>query len=285
LQALPTAGGTDAESLVRAERRIPATLRHRDRAVTATDYRELARGIPGVEVARVEVLPRFKPQERQPDVPGVVSVMVWPSKPTLDFTAPYPRADRPLVESVHQFMETRRPLATEMYVIGCAYKPLGLSVAVQIRDGFAREQVLLAVRLAIRRYLWPLPLGPDGSEGDWPAAAVPSADGLRIESSSDGGYPLGRAVTDREMEIVVARVPGVAGVSPVRLFDLLDGHFVEIAGAGKALSTFSLAPYELPELQALVVTEGLDAVSSLTLPFGGGGGSGAVFVPVVPELC
>lgn len=286
LQALATRGGSDAETLVQAERRIPATFRHHDRAVTATDYRELVHAVPGLEVARVEVLPRFKPQQRQANVPGVVSVMVWPAKPTLDYSAPYPRADRPLVESVHAFLEPRRPLATEMYVIGCAYKALGLSVAVQVKDGFAREQVLLAVRQAVRRYLWPLPLGLDGTDGDWPAAAVPSADGSTLDGASDGGYPLGRALTDREMEIVVARVPGVAGVSPVRLFEVVNGAFVEVAGAGKALSTFTLAAYELPELLALVVTEGLQAVASPTLPFGSGSsGSNAVFVPVVPELC
>jgi predicted phage baseplate assembly protein len=285
LQALPTSGGTDHETVTEAERRIPAYFRHRDRAVTAMDYRDLAKHAPGVEVARVEVLPRFKPQERQGDVPGVVSVMVWPAKPTIDFTAPYPRADRPLLESVHAFLETRRPLATEMYVIGCAYKPLGLSVAVQIKDGFAREQVLVAVRLALRRYLWPLPLGLDGRDGDWPAAAVPGAGSQRIDSSADGGYPVGRSLTDRELEIVVARVAGVAGVSPVRLFEIHSGRFVELGGPGKALSTFSLERFELPELTALMVTEGLEAVGSLTAPFGSGTGGNAVYVPVVPEAC
>ena len=95
----------------------------------AEEMLDLISEMPGVEVARVEVLPRFKPQERQGEVPGVVSVMVWPARPTIDFTAPYPRADRPLLESVHAHLDARRPLATELYVIGCAYKPLGLSVA------------------------------------------------------------------------------------------------------------------------------------------------------------
>lgn len=285
LQALPTQGGTDHESVVEAERRIPASFRHRDRAVTAGDYRQLAKAVPGVEVARVEVLPRFKPQERQGEVPGVVSVMVWPDRPALDLTAPYPRADRPLLESVHAHLDARRPLATELYVIGCAYKPLGLSVAVQVKDGFAREQVLVAVRQAIRRYLWPLPIGLDGLAGDWPAAAMASANGQRIDSAADGGYPAGRKLTDRELEIVVARVPGVGGVSPVRLFELKNGLWVESPGAGKTLSTFTLERYELPELLALVVTEGLDAVGSLTAPFGHGGGANAVYVPVVPEVC
>jgi predicted phage baseplate assembly protein len=39
LQNLPLAGGEDAETLGEAEQRIPALFRHRDRAVTAEDYR------------------------------------------------------------------------------------------------------------------------------------------------------------------------------------------------------------------------------------------------------
>ena len=61
IQPLALQGGADAETLDAAERRIPAYFQHRDRAVTASDYRVLAREAPGVQVARVEVLPRFKP--------------------------------------------------------------------------------------------------------------------------------------------------------------------------------------------------------------------------------
>lgn len=280
VQALPTRGGSDSETIVEAERRIPGYFRHRDRAVTVDDYRALAREAPGVSVARVEVLPRFKPHERQGDIPGVVSVMVLPAKATQDFTAPYPRADRPLLETVHAFLDLRRPLATELYAIGCVYKPLGVSVAVQISDGFPREQVLGDVRIALRRHLWPLPLGLDGSAGDWAASRAANA-------PSDGGYPLGRPLTDRELEVVAARVPGVGGVSAVRLFELSGGKFREVAGAGKAVSTFTLEPFELPELTTLLVVEGVDAPASLDSPFGPASGTGGntVAVPIVPDVC
>ncbi|MDV7400017.1 baseplate J/gp47 family protein, partial [Arthrospira platensis SPKY1] len=79
-QPLPATGGEDAESLTQAERRIPALLRHRERAVTEDDYRQLAAEVPGAEAGRVEVLARFKPRERRFDVPGVVSVMVLPAR-------------------------------------------------------------------------------------------------------------------------------------------------------------------------------------------------------------
>jgi len=277
VQPLALQGGADAETLDGAERRIPAHFQHRDRAVTVEDYRVLAREAPGVQVARVEVLPRFKPHERNGDVPGAVSVMVLPQRFTEDYAAPLPRSDRPLLEGVHGFLDDRRPLATELYVIGCEYREIGVSVAVQVREGHAREQVLTDVRLALRKYLWPLPIGLGGADGPWAATAT-----------NDGGYPLGRSLTDRELEVVVARVAGVAGVSPVRVFENHGGTFVELPGAGKLVTTLSLARWQLPELTALAVIEGVDAPDSVTAPYGSSatnGSGSAIFLPVVPELC
>ncbi|HEX2726168.1 MAG TPA: putative baseplate assembly protein, partial [Beijerinckiaceae bacterium] len=88
-QPLAAGGGEDAETLAQAERRIPSYLRHHDRAVTAEDYRSLAFETPGINVGRVEVLPRFKPRERRFEVPGVVSVMGLPLQPLS--RAPNPR--------------------------------------------------------------------------------------------------------------------------------------------------------------------------------------------------
>lgn len=273
-QPLALQGGSDAETLDLAERRIPAYFQHRDRAVTAEDYRVLAREAPGTQVGRVEVLPHFKPHERNAAVPGAVSVMVLPQRDSLDFAAPLPRADRPLLEAVHGFLNPRRPLATELYVIGCEYREIGVSVAVQVRDGFAREQVLTEVRVALRQHLWPLPLGLAGADGPWPSTPT-----------NDGGYPLGRRLTDRELEVVVARVPGVAGVSPLRLFEDRGGGFVELAGAGKAVTTLTLEAWQLPELTAVVVVDGVDAPDSVTTPFAPAADGSALYLPVVPDVC
>jgi predicted phage baseplate assembly protein len=231
-QGLPTEGGEDAETLEQAERRIPAVFRHRDRAVTADDFRRLAAETPGVRLGRVEVLPRFKPQQRRRDVPGVVSVMILPQKEAR--VAPNPRPDRPTLEAVHAWLDARRPLATELYVIGCEYIPLGLTTSITIRDGWGRDEVVQAVRDAVRAHLWPL--APGGVAGN--------------------GWPLGQAVRDRELEVVVARVPGVATVAGVNLF----GRRAD----GKAWENLRLRPeapaelkpleWQLPELQALVVT-------------------------------
>ncbi len=126
-QPTDATGGADSETLDQAEQRIPATLRHQERAVTATDYKDLVQEMPGNGVARVEVLPLFKPQTLDTNVPGVVSVMVIPPKG--DFQPPCPRADRTLLENVYAYLNPKRPVAAEMYVIGTEYVDLGLSIA------------------------------------------------------------------------------------------------------------------------------------------------------------
>lgn len=254
---LPTEGGQDAETLAEAERRIPAWLRHRDRAVTTADYRAVAAETPGVALGRVEVMPKFKPQQRRLDVPGVVSVVVWPQKP--QWQAPNPRADRPLIEAVHAWLDERRPLATELYVIGCEYVPVGVSAGIVLRDGAPRDEVLAGVRDAIRRFLWPLvPGGADGT-----------------------GWPLGRTVKQREIEVVVAQVGGVAEVTSVNLFAQVNGKWQLAPGAPAA--AIALEPWQLPELLAVTATVGdpHGDPSQLPNPYAGS----CVGIPVVPEVC
>jgi predicted phage baseplate assembly protein len=261
-QPLPLDGGEDAETLEAAERRIPDLFRHRNRAVTEDDYRTLARETPGVDLGRVEVLPRFKPHQHRTGVPGVVSVMILPDKAISG--APNPRPDRPMIEAVHEHLSLRAPVATELYVIGCEYVPLGVSIGVTVRDGFGRDAVLQGVREGLKRVLWPLsPGGPDGT-----------------------GWPLGREVRDRELEVEVSRLPGIAAVAGVNLFIRnLDQWQLVPRGEACGPARLSLAEWQLPELLSVVVVEGDAAPADLRRvpnPFAAETG---VAVPVVPEVC
>lgn len=260
-QPLPMVGGIDAETLESAEARIPAELRHGDRAVTKGDIAALALSTPGVSVARVEVLERFKPQQRRDGLPGVVSVMAIPARGGTE--KPAPRPDRALLETVHGWLDARRPLGTELYVIAPDYVPVGVSAAVELIDPVNRDAVLDAVAAAIRLHLWPLaPGGPDGQ-----------------------GWPLGRALDDRLIETAIARVPGVRAVAPVRLFTR-SAHRAWLAvtedGTGRGL--VGLERWQLPELAMLSVSVGSSASPTLP-PAGSDSGSGGIAVPVVPELC
>ncbi len=258
-QPLPMQGGVESETLAEAETRIPGLFRHRDRAVTGDDYQRLAAETPGVRLGRVEVLPKFKPQQRRFDIPGVVSVMVLPFQESLEL--PNPRVDRPLLESVQSYLDSRRPLATELYVIGCEYIPIGVSVGVQIQDGFGQDGVLLAVRTALQRFLFPI--APGGLDGK--------------------GWSLGRTVKARELDVVIARVPGVTAVLSIRLFQQ------NALTQWQSVSEVNLTPWQLPELLAIVVVADEDAPDTLNSGRDSSGVNSSnrsgIAVPVVPEVC
>lgn len=259
-QPLPFTGGEDAETLRDAEKRIPAWLRHRERAVTKSDYEDLARQAPGVSVGRVEVLPRFKPQQRLFNVPGVVSVMALPGAELSP--APNPRADRPFLEAVHAWLDMRRPIGTELYVIGCEYVPLAISVAVSVRDGAGPETTLQAVKEGLRRVLWPLPGG--GFQGE--------------------GWPLGGTISNRELAAEVARVAGVSEVNALNLFRRMNNVWQSMQeGDGCEEQDLELAAWQLPELLAVVAQVGADAPPLIGPP--ANVLENSVAVPVVPEIC
>ncbi len=262
-QPIDTTGGADAETLDQVEKRIPATLRHKNRAVTADDYQNLVEEMPGGGVARVEVLPLFKPQTFDTNVPGVVSVMVIPPKTT--FQPPCPRAGRPLLSNVYAYLDPKRPVAAEMYVIGTEYVQLGLSVAVEVRSGFGLQQVAQQVEQQLRVYLWPNP--PGGANGQ--------------------GWPLGRTVRSLELEVIVSQVPGVVEVNGLLLFQPISGGgFQQIAVNGSGTAELMLESWQLPELLQCLVTPGADG-SGVTpgslnpeLPT-----DNTVAAPIVPSVC
>ena len=230
--------------------------------MTAEDYAALARQAPGVDVGRVEVLPRFKPRDRRFNVPGVVSVLALPDAPL--GPAPNPRPDRPFIERLHAYLAARTPLATELYVIGCEYIPLGLAVSVRVREGFARDKVLYEVRESLRRLLWPL--APGGA--------------------AEEGWPLGRSVRERELEVEVSRVAGVLEVRGLNLFTRnADNWQLLPRNGGDGTQSLSLFDWQLPELLSVVAVDGLDVPTDLKAVANPFAQANAVAVPVVPEVC
>jgi predicted phage baseplate assembly protein len=263
-QPIATTGGADPETLDQAQQRIPSLLGTQGRAVTAGDYSDLAQQIPGANVARVEVLPLFKPQTRTSDVPGVVSVMVIPGKDGV--LNPCPRAGRPLLEAVYQYLDPRRPVAAEMYVIASEYMGLGISVAVEVKTGYGLLQVSQAVETALRSYLWPIaPGGP-----------------------ANTGWPLGRGVRSLELEVIVSQVAGVIEVNGLNLFQpLAAGGYQQLTTDASGKSELTLQSWQLPEVLEVVVAAGPDgsgiqAPTSLTpAPET----DTTVAVPIVPTVC
>ena len=264
-QPIATSGGADPETLDQAEQRLPARLRHHERAVTASDYQDLAMETPGASIGRVEVLPLFKPQTRDLNFPGVVSVMIIPEREGVQ--PPCPHADRTLLESVYGYLDPRRPVSSEMYVIGTEYVDLGISVAVEVRSGFNLLQVSQQVELALRNYLWPIEPG--------------GADNI--------GWPLGRTMRSLELEVKVSQVAGVVEVNGLLLFQVLaSGVYQAVPVDATNRSEITLQSWQLPELLQVTVTAGPDGsgvMPNTSIPTVVPSDPNTVAVPIVPKLC
>jgi baseplate J-like protein len=264
----PTRGGFDAETVDEAERRIPAFLAHRERAVTADDFATLARDNPVRPIARADAVPGFFPGASlgavRRDLPGVVAVFVLPPGEPALAAAPRPTAGT--LRDVFEYLTPRTLLGTELYVLAPQYQPIAMSVALEVTDPATEVQVHRAVEQALLAYLWPLaPHGPRGA-----------------------GWPRGKAVEVNELRTQAGRVDGVEAVNGVRLFyqDLASAAWRELTGR----QDLKLEDYQLPELAAvsLQVGEGPpDAPGGFSPPPPGGPPPAArpVPVPVVPDVC
>ncbi len=223
---LAARGGADTETLEKALERIPGELRRKDRAVTSGDFKELALIAPGANVGRAETVARFHPGTRNREAAGVVTVIIWPRDDPEHPDAPLP--DRNMIETVCRYLDERRLVTTELYVIEPVYRKVAVSVGLKVKPGYGIEAVRNWVELVIRQYLAPLP--PYGPEG--------------------GGWPLGRRVHGPELEAAALQVEGV---------EYLEG--LTLAGWNGESETWEegtvgLAVDEVPELSEITVVEG-----------------------------
>jgi hypothetical protein len=245
--------GADTETIDAALNRIPGELRRRDRAVTSGDFQELALATPGAAVGRAECLPRFYPPTKTPESAGVVSVVVWPKDDPSHPNAPVP--DRNLLRDVCSYLDQRRLVTTELYVIPPTYRKVAVAVGLEVKPGYGVEAVRQWVELVLRQYLAPLPpYGPTGQ-----------------------GWPLGRRVYGPELEAAALQVEGV---------EFLEG--LTVAGLDPQTNqwvtgTVNLELYEVPELAQITVVQGPPA--DVGQPLAPPPADVPVPIPIVREEC
>ena len=247
---LPAVGGADAATLTEAMDSVPGQVHRRDRAVVADDFRELATEVSGV--ARAEALPLLHPDNPQVPAAGVVSVIVFPTEDLRAPDAPLP--DKGLLSRVAAYLDARRLLTTELYVIPPTYVPIAISVGVHVHDGFQVDAVRRWAELIVRQFLAPVPpYGPDGS-----------------------GWPLGRTIRAAELQAVAVQVDGVDYLEDL-ILATPDGK-----GGFTTATTVSLQPWEVPQIIDITVVEGppLDPGQAYTPP-----PPATTVVPVPPEVC
>jgi hypothetical protein len=214
---LPTWGAAPGETVEDGERNISRYIRHRDRLVTETDFRDITRRTPGVEIGRVEILPLFNPREFNPQTtnptfPGAVTILVVP-RHSLDQAEP-PRPDRLFLDRVCEWINPRRLVTTEIHVRGPDYILLWVTVDTVTLPGFMRELVFQDVKTALKTYLSPLLGGlPTGTPSD----AASSANDPSLCTPIGSGWTLGMEVRVQDLEAVAVRVNGVRYVTGVKL--------------------------------------------------------------------
>jgi hypothetical protein len=268
-----TWGGASAETAADGERQIARYLQHRDRLVTIADFESITLRTPGVDIGRVDVLPAFSPElaRNEPgDAPGAVTVMVIPRTDAQQPEAPEP--DLLFLDAICRYLDPRRLVTTELYLRGPSYKPLWVSIGIDVAAGAVAPQVREDVKRAVLQYLSPLPPAD--------ASALQHADvvlGTPQYAERRKGWPLRKAVIDLELLAVASRVPGVLLVSKVLL-----------AGAtGGAVGQIPMGGLELPRVLGVAVAVGdpvsIDQMRGQSEP--GTPLVSLVPVPVVPEEC
>jgi hypothetical protein len=181
-----TWGADPGETVADGERNISRWLRHRDRLVTAADFKDVTRRTPGVDLGRVEVLPLFNPaafdaSQADRQWPGMVTLMVIPRSDPDHPDAPRP--DRQFLDAVCAWLDPRRLITTD-----------------------------------VKTYLSPLTGGVAGRGTDDLTCAAGSS-----SPAGGPGWPLATAVRSHDIEAVATRVAGVRYVDSVLLAWLPPG--------------------------------------------------------------
>lgn len=252
---IPTWGGRDAESVADAEDRIAEVVQHQNRLVTRDDFVKITRRTPGVDLARVEILPLFHPGVVGVESPGVVTAMVIPS---VDLGQPNaPRPDRMFLDTICDHLDAHRLVTTEIHVVGPTYVPVTVSIGFDAQPGAEVPPVREAIREAIEDFLSVLP-----------------------EVNGNGhGWELQKPLHPLEVLTEAARVSGVRRINGVEM---------AISGVVQT-DPFELSGVELPRLVGLSIQPG-DPVPVESLAAGGRSDAATpsrpvLPIPAIPEDC
>jgi len=152
----PGVGGREEESVADAKLRAPEELKNKDRAVTEEDFERQAEEAPGVK--RAKALSLTHPGFPNVKVPGVVTVIVVP-----DSDARKPMPSEGMIRTVCAYLNDRRLLTTELYVVPPVYRKVSVHVDVIAEGNADLGEVKDDVEQALLAYFHPLTGGEDGN--------------------------------------------------------------------------------------------------------------------------
>ena len=181
-------GGTREETLEEAVSRARDDLRMGKRAVTAEDYERLALETPGVKIKRAKAVPMYHPAHKE-RVFNTITVVIVPESST-----PQPQPSSAILRTVHDYLDRRRLLTTEIFVYPPVYVKVSVKANVMPLAGQDPKAVMNRVNQRVSEFLDPLRGGEDGK-----------------------GWPFGRPVYLSEIYNLIDGVDGVDYVQEVSL--------------------------------------------------------------------
>lgn len=182
-------GGQEAESIEAAVDRCRRDLQTISRAVTASDYVDLAERTPGVRIARTTI-------EEPSNATEPVSVVVVPYAPP-DVKRPTPSEG--FRAAVGDQLDSHRLLTDRVSVVSPTYVGLDISVSVTVTERYEAGGDRSAITTRLHGYLDPI----RGFEGD--------------------GWPFGRSVSSAELEAELLGLPAVDHISELSIRTVGDG--------------------------------------------------------------
>ncbi len=148
---LAARGGVDGEGLAAAVERGPKQIRHRDRAVVAADFEDLAFDA-SPRVARARAIPA-----RDSKDVGRVGLIIVANDP-----GPQPDPDRDLLNRVRRFLESRIPAGIVLCISGPKWLKVSVTAEIVPVSPELGHEVRDAVAARLERMIHPLDGGPDG---------------------------------------------------------------------------------------------------------------------------
>jgi Baseplate J-like protein len=216
--------GAEVETVPMVEARGPQTLRHRDRAVTCSDFEWLARQATGIRVARTKCLPNINRDLRFE--PGWMTLVIVPQGTESKLL---PSSE--LIRTVENYLEVRtfvglvQQTPARVNVIGPGYIQVMVVAEVAPQDIDEAQSVKQRAIAALNAFFHPLTGGPNRT-----------------------GWEFARDVYESEVSQVLE---GIAGVNYVKSLELM-------ANLAQHRLTFTSALVEtinLPEGSLVMTTD------------------------------
>ena len=185
---VPGSGGADSESEEALVQRVPRSLRHGQRAVTAQDYEDLTLlASPAVARAHCVCLYDLSASAQKRRRTDCVSLILVPRS-----TEPEPLADDALKEQVRSFLDFRRAPGGELVIVSPEYCRVGVAAQIVVNSADDAYRVEQEVGSKLTGFLHPVGGGVDGK--GWEFNRLPNRSDFYVLIESFPGVKYVRAL-------------------------------------------------------------------------------------------